>query len=234
MAKAKSAPKATAKKATPQKAKPPKKTAEKKAPEKKAPEKKAPAAKAGPRIDVAGLEAELAERRSTETLLRGEIDGLKAQLADSAGGLDVATAARDAAQARVDGLVAELEAAQTELKLAQSKLAEKVDRDWATQAGEQELNEAREAARKADKAAEAARAEAVVLRGEIDRLRAQLHGKDSRPPTLQGVGDPTPTPTGTREENAPQKAMPADETTKNPGDENKPGFWGRLFKKDKE
>jgi hypothetical protein len=216
MAKAKSAPK----KAVPAKKAAEKKAAAKKAPAKKAPEKKTPEKKApAPKVLERSLEAENLARQALETLLNGEIEGLKSQLTDAA--------------SKVESLTAELEAAQTELKLAQSKLKEKVDRDWASQAGEQDLNEAREQGRKADKAAEAARAEAAVLRGEIDRLRAQLHGKDSRPPTLQGVGDPTPTPTGAREENAPQKAMPADETTKNP-DENKPGFWGRLFKKEKE
>jgi len=51
---------------------------------------------------------------------------------------------------------------------------------------------------------------------------------------LQGVGEPPepkaepqPQAQPSREENAPQKAMPQDETARN--SDEKPGFWGRLF-----
>src|SRR5207253_10922906 len=160
-------------------------------------------------------EAEIAERHKQEAALRAELDGVRNQLVD---------------------VVAQLQVTQTELKLAKSTAKERVDAEWATQTTEQDLAAAREAAKKAEKSAEAARAEAAVLRGEIDRLRAQIHGRDNRPPTLQGVGEPTPTkrkPAEEREEGAPQKAMPDEQTSRNPGDD-KPGFWRRLFKSKKE
>jgi len=171
-----------------------------------------PVARPPKAAEPAPLEAEIAERRKQEAALRAELDGVRNQLVD---------------------VVAQLQVTQTELKLAKSTAKERVDAEWATQTTEQDLAAAREAAKKAEKSAEAARAEAAVLRGEIDRLRAQLHGKDNRPPTLQGVGEPTPTKVPEPEEAAPQKAMPQDDTTKNSGDD-RPGFWGRLFKGKKE
>ena len=211
MAKAKSAPKPAPRKAAPK----PKAAAKPKTKAKAAPPKAKPAAPPTlaakpaapppPVVDVAPLQAELTERRAQEGLLRAELEGVRAQLAD---------------------LQAQLAVTHTELKLAQATAKERVDAEWASQTAEQDLAAMRDAAKKAEKSAEASRAEANILRGEIDRLRAQLHGRDSRPPTLQGVGEPTP---AAPEEGAPQKAMPDEQTSKNPTDD-KPGFWGRLFK----
>ncbi len=273
--KAKSAPsaekKTAPKKAAPEKAAaaPAKKAAAaaKKSPSSVAVKAEVPAASA---VDVAALQAELAERRATEALLRTEVDAGRNLLAEAHGLLDEARATRAANSARVEELQTELAAAQTEPKLAQATAKDRVDRAWATQTAAEELNEARVAGQRikegADKAAEAAKAEVKVLRAEIDRLRARLHEREPRPGTLPGIGDPTPpsvstpaeskaaapakaaaqenkaaalakavtpvaaaTPPLKAEENAPQKALPADETSKN-SDEDKPGFWGRLFK----
>jgi hypothetical protein len=177
-------------------------------PPSKAPKGK-PKATAPPASNVSALEAEIAEHRATEGMLRAELETVRAHLAD---------------------IEAQLHVTQTELKLAQATAKERVDAGWASQTAEQELSAAQDAVRKADRAAEASRAEAAVLRSEIDRLRGQLHGKDTRPPTLPGLGGaPKPAPSENREEGAPQKAMPQDETAKNVADD-KPSFWGRLFK----
>jgi hypothetical protein len=232
MAKAKSAPKAAAKKAAAPQAKAAKAPAPKAkaaAPKAKAAAPKAkaatskPAPKAVPRAtpppDTSAFEAELTERRAAETLLHAELDGVRAQLAD---------------------VQAQLQVAQTELKLAQASVKERVDAEWASHSAADELTATQNAMKKAERSAEAARAEAAILRGEIDRLRAQLHGKDNRPPTLQGVGVGEPTPPraipvppplpadAAREEGAPQKAMPQDQTAKTSTDD-KPGFWNRIF-----
>ena len=129
------------------------------------------AALAAPRpVDTAPLLARIDELGAIEASLRRELDNVRAQLSH----------------------------AQAELKLAQTSLKERVDSAWATRDfTPRSWPDARAAAQQykdaAEKAAEAARAETMVLRSEIERLRGQLHKKDTRPPTLQGIGEPAPT-----------------------------------------